>query len=114
MLKTSYWRDAHKEVQHVPDGPFDEEWKQEIWWSLIQSQGLQSFQMMSRGLECLQMMSSETQDLLETFRSRLLGMRRKIDGLKKQPEAYTFGGHERKAYEYPSLYVEVAVLVALC
>ncbi|KUJ15085.1 uncharacterized protein LY89DRAFT_720481 [Mollisia scopiformis] len=95
-LASRRWREAWERVRYQVGEDFEEEWRQSLWHSTVECQGLE-------GLEML------TPAGLEKWRPKLVEMRTQIKNLKEKPEMYRFGRHF--AFEYPHLAKEVLVSI---
>ena len=98
ILKCRTWREAWETVRHQIGPDFDEEWRQEMWHSAVQMQGLDGLEMLRPGG-------------VEKWRHRLEEMRNKIEALDSRfrPSVHKFGLHEHSASDSPSMADEVFV-----
>lgn len=99
VLTCRRWRESWERVRHQIGEDFEEGWRQNIWHSAVQSQGLEGLEMF-------------TPEGLEAWRSRLVAMREQIQRLEEKPEMYQFGRENNPAYEYPSMASEMLVMIA--
>ncbi|KAE8448692.1 hypothetical protein EG329_008907 [Mollisiaceae sp. DMI_Dod_QoI] len=99
ILTCRRWREAWERARHQIGEDFEEEWRQDMWHSVVQCQGLE-------GLEMLRA------DGFEKWRTRLMEMRNQVEKLEKKPEMYKFGRFDNPGTEYPSMAKEVHVLMA--
>ncbi|KAG4416043.1 hypothetical protein IFR04_010806 [Cadophora malorum] len=99
VLLCRRWREAWEEVRRQVGGDFEDGWRQDMWKSLVECQGLFGLAMIRPGN-------------VEPMRERLLSARRSIEALSVQPRRYRFGKYENQGTEYPDLVKEVFILMA--
>jgi hypothetical protein len=87
------WRKACGDI-----GYFRDHWRQKIWESVVQCQGLEGLQMITGGVE--------------KWSERLTKIRNQIEKLEKKPKEFKFGPYDNPGSEYPDMAEEVFLLVA--
>ena len=92
---TRPWDSVRREIG--PD--FEEHWRQRMWHSAVEMQGLSGLELLRPGG-------------VEAWRERLTEIRSQIETLEKSPEVFKFGKYENPAYDYPNMTEEVFVCMA--
>ncbi|KAL8924443.1 MAG: hypothetical protein Q9208_004051 [Pyrenodesmia sp. 3 TL-2023] len=98
LLSCRTWEEAWAEVRLAIGPDFDSEWRQELWCSAVQVQGLE-------GLEMLR------PEGVEKWRPRLEAMRESIERLscEEKPKEYWYGRNKSKCWESPHMAAEILV-----
>ena len=98
VLQCRTWTEAWERVRRDIGPDFEEKWRQELWMSIVQIQGLGGLEMLRPGG-------------VEKWRLRLEEMRRKIEGLDRQlrPWVHTYGMHGCPAGDAPGMADEVGI-----
>lgn len=101
ILNCRTWREAWEAVWHQIGPDFDEQWRQQMWESAVQMQGLEGLEMLRPGG-------------VEKWRSRLVEMRREIEELDERfkPEVHKFGSQEHETSDAPNLAADIYVTVS--
>lgn len=100
VLNCRRWREAWEGVRREVGGDFETEWKQDMWASAVECQGLNGLEMIRPGG-------------VERWRSRLEKTRSEIEELEPCPQTYKFGErYQNPATEYPCMRKEVFLLMA--
>ncbi|KAH7369514.1 hypothetical protein BKA65DRAFT_486424 [Rhexocercosporidium sp. MPI-PUGE-AT-0058] len=99
VLLCRRWREAWEQVRHQAGGDFEDGWRQDMWKSFVECQGLEGLGMIRPGVVAL-------------LRERLLTARKQIEKLESQPQRYKFGRYENPGTAYPDLVKEVFILMA--
>jgi hypothetical protein len=101
ILRCRTWREAWEAVRRQIGPDFDEEWRQQMWHSAVQMQGLDGLEMLRPGG-------------VEKWRRRLEEIRGKIEALGQasRPAVHKFGRHKNPASDAPSMADEVYVCMA--
>jgi hypothetical protein len=94
---TRPWDSVRREIG--PD--FEEEWRQKMWHSSVEIQGLPGLELLRPGG-------------VETWKGRLTEIRSQIERLDEnnRPKVFKFGLYENLAYDYPNMADEVFVCMA--
>ena len=101
ILGCRTWREAWKTVRHQIGPDFDEEWKQKMWHSAVQLQGLSGLEMLRpNGVE-------KWEDRLQNIYCRIAAMEPDW-----QPRIHLFGRRGNEAYDAPCMAEEVRVCMA--
>ncbi|PVH74447.1 hypothetical protein DL98DRAFT_30544 [Cadophora sp. DSE1049] len=87
VLLCRRWREAWEEVRRQVGGDFEDGWRQDMWKSFVECQGLHGLEMIRPGN-------------VEPMRERLLSARRSIEGLEIQPQRYKFGSNYQIALAF--------------
>lgn len=98
VLNCRRWRESWERVRRQIGEDFEVEWKQDMWHSAVQCQGLE-------GLEMLR------PEGVEKWRGRLTEIRNQIERLEKKPEVYEFHPRNNPVTEYPFMAKEVYALM---
>ncbi|KAH7383145.1 hypothetical protein BKA64DRAFT_178707 [Cadophora sp. MPI-SDFR-AT-0126] len=93
------WREAWEEVRRQVGGDFEDGWRQDMWKSFVECQGLNGLEMIRPGN-------------VEPVRERLSSARRRIEELEVQPQTYKFGKWGNPGTENPDMLKEVFILMA--
>lgn len=99
LLQCRTWTEAWQRVRHAIGPDFKQEWRQQMWQSAVQTQGLEGLEMLRPGG-------------LEKWRPRLKAMRSCIERLESadKPNDIILSRHWEKAVsESPGMALEVAV-----
>ncbi|KAL9636017.1 MAG: hypothetical protein Q9164_003100 [Protoblastenia rupestris] len=98
ILTCSTWKKAWRVVQQEIGADFEEAWRQKIWYSVLQMQGLEGLEMLRPGG-------------VEKWRTRLQEKRNKIAAmsLENQPQIQMFGHRMSNGSDCPSMADEVYV-----
>jgi hypothetical protein len=101
ILNCRTWREAWETVRHQIGPDFTEEWRQEMWHSAVQMQGLEGLEMLRAGG-------------VEKWRHRLQDIRGKIEALdpESRPSMHKFGFQEHRASDSTSMADEVHACMA--
>ena len=103
ILNCRTWREAWAAVRAEIGPDFDDDWQQQLWTSAVQQQGFEGLEMLRPGG-------------VEKWRSRLLELRRRIEGLDPRtrlPEYETVHGLRRRkfgAVDAPSMCQEIQMI----
>ncbi|KAI4178371.1 MAG: hypothetical protein LQ346_007477 [Caloplaca aetnensis] len=98
LLSCRIWREAWAKVRLATGPDFETEWRQELWCSAIQIQGLEGLEMLRPGG-------------LERWRPRLEAMRQSIEDLTddEKPRKYRYGSNKTPCWESPHMAAEILV-----
>lgn len=99
VLGCRRWREAWEGLRHQVGEDFELEWKQDMWQSVMQCQGLYGLDMIRPGG-------------VYEWRQRLEKIRGQIEALEQCPKVYSFGRYENPATDYPQMAKEVFHLMA--
>ncbi|TFY54561.1 hypothetical protein EVJ58_g8791 [Rhodofomes roseus] len=88
LLDSTRWNPSWTQVRAAVGGDFEEEWKQELWWSVVMCQGLEGMMMIRPGN-------------LTQWSDRLVAWRAKIAALPVKPTKFKVGRQE--TYVFPDL-----------
>lgn len=99
VLLCRRWTEAWEEVRRQVGGDFEDGWRQDMWKSYVEGQGLEGLAMIRPGT-------------VEPMQERLLTARRQIEELDVQPQTYKFGKYENPATAHPIMVKEVFLLMA--
>lgn len=101
ILKCRTWREAWEKVRLQLGVNFEDEWRQKMWHSAVQQQGLDGLEMLRPGG-------------VEKWQSRLLEIMDKIKVMpsSSKPKVYRYGGGEQEASDAPCMSDEVLVCMA--
>lgn len=99
VLNCRRWREAWEGARRQVGGDFELEWKQDMWQSVVQCQGLHGLDMICAGG-------------VDEWRQRLEEIRGQIEALEQCPKTYSFGHYENPATDYPQMAKEVFLLMA--
>jgi hypothetical protein len=94
--------DGHEEVVPIMGPGYHdlyESWRQHIWDSAVQYQGLEGLEMLRPGG-------------VEKWKGRLQEIRGRVEKLESKPKGFTFGRRENPAGVYPCLADEVFICMA--
>ncbi|CZR57856.1 uncharacterized protein PAC_07745 [Phialocephala subalpina] len=98
VLNCRRWRESWERVRRQIGEDFQLEWKQDMWHSAVQCQGLEGLEMLRPGG-------------VEKWRDRLTEIRNRIEKLEKMPEVYDFHPRSQQGTEYPFMANEVYILM---
>lgn len=98
ILNCRTWREAWAAVRTHIGPDFDDQWRQDMWHSAVQMQGLEGLEMLRPGG-------------VEKWRARLVEMRENIQALdpSREPGLHRFGRRQKTATDAPSMAAEVRI-----
>lgn len=101
LLNCRSWREAWEAVQHQIGPDFEDEWRQKMWHSAVQMQGLEGLEMLRPGG-------------VDKWRHWLQEIRARIEALdsRDRPRVRKFGSGEYPASDSPCMAEEILVAVA--
>jgi hypothetical protein len=97
VLSHPQWIGVWSKVCCSIGGYFPDLWRQEMWSTVVQCQGLEGLQMITGGVE--------------KWRERLTEIRSQIEKLKEKPKGFKFRPYGHWVSEYPDMYKEVFLFV---
>jgi len=102
LINCRRWRERWQYgVRHQIGYDFEEEWKQDMWISIVQCQGLEGLEMLRPGG-------------MDKWRDRLLEIRKGIEELEVQPEEFWFdltSNRFARVWEFPMLARELPIIL---
>lgn len=96
LLESTRWNPSWKEVRAAVGGDFDVEWKQDVWWAVVMSQGLHGMEMIRPG------------NILP-WKDRLTAWRAKIEAMSTRPDMVKI--HTKETYVFPDIQGDLHVLM---
>lgn len=101
ILDCRTWREAWEKVRLQVGPDFEVDWKQQMWESAVQLNGL-------RGLELLRPME------VKERKHRLIGIYQGIKAItaENEPKVHKYGTRKHTAYDFPSMADEIRVTVS--
>ncbi|KAL2063834.1 hypothetical protein VTL71DRAFT_4328 [Oculimacula yallundae] len=99
VLSCRRWTEAWEQVRQQVGGDFEDGWRQDMWKSYVECQGLEGLALVLPGN-------------MEPMREKLLTARRQIEALQIQPRNYKFGRFENPGTEFPYMVKDVFILMA--